>query len=154
MEVPESFKPKDSNAKLIELLTRKPEDLLRKCIYVSELELRVVKDGNEFFITYSNVAHSENGIKTKFTIVQPKLGKEKDLRDLLCFVDHIRDYHRGYHGYKVMNLGFKDTKKRQGGIAEITLWSQMTQKDLIEAVKEFYPEICEEFEVLSVTSKG
>lgn len=154
MEVPESFKPKNSNAKLIELLTRKPEDLLDKGVYVSELELRVVKDGIEFFITYSDFIDHAEDYKTKFTITQPKLGKNKGLRDLIEFVDYIRFYHHGYHGYKSMNLGFKDTKARQGGIAEITLWSQITQKDLIKAVKEFYPEICEEFEVLSVSSKG
>ena len=147
MKVPETFKPnRDLEKEVEELLKDNPKLYKLKTEKdIAFLKLRVVKDKKEFLITYSI-----SDITGRVSIFQPDISEERRLNELLILADKISFYHNGFTRLRAV---CKERNGKLEGRCAMPLQYHLTSRNLLEAIKDLYPSISDEFEILEIKHK-
>lgn len=146
MEVPESFKPKKGLEKKTEELLREESGIhkLKTDKHLEMLRLRIVRYNQEFLITYYTKPNRLIMTQSNMSIRGGKLN------DFLILANDVSVYH---NGFTKMNVSCKKRQGRLEARCSIPLKYQPNSRDLLKAIKVFYPLLANDLRVLEVKYK-
>lgn len=124
---------------------------------ISKLELKLVKDNREVFISYFPYTRSEyydrwylEALRKKYIKIKSRFNHDQEIKELMGLANDIGFYHKGF---QYISVSYCNKGKSKELTCELVLKRNPDSESVLKAVNHFYPSMFDKITVQKVTYK-